>query len=100
MPCSGSIIFTEVTKLETQAPTEPTVIVTDLSEEERRKMEEERRRMAKEREEMRGEIEKMEKEMERFADERKGWEEERLILQGDLNSANKVSLSSYSQDSL
>lgn len=71
---------------------QPTVVVTDLSEEERRRMEEERKRMAEEREKMREEREEWEKERDNLVEERKKFQEDRIILQGDLNNANKVNI--------
>ena len=69
---------------------EPTVVVTDLSEEERKRMMEERNRIGLEREKIREDRKKMEEDIEAFNEERKKFQEERVMLQGEVTNLTKV----------
>jgi uncharacterized protein (DUF3084 family) len=68
-----------------------TVIVKDMSEDERKRIEDERRIMEEQRGNMKREREAFEAERDAFAEERKKAQEDRIILQSDLNNANKES---------
>ena len=69
---------------------QPTVIIKDMSEEERERMDQERQAMEAEREAMKAEREEFDKERDKLLEERKRFQEERVMLQGDLNTAHKV----------
>ncbi len=92
---SGMVVAAGVVETQGAAPSgdlEPTVVVTDLSEEDRLRMDEERDKMGSERDNMREDRRKMEDEREAFSDERKKFLEEKVMLQGEITNINTVNL--------
>ena len=66
------------------------MVVADLSEEDRARMEEERATMSTERDDIMADRQAMEKDREEFINQRRKHQEDQVLLQGDLNTANKV----------
>ena len=68
------------------------VVVTDLSDEERRRMEEERRQIQEERDQIARERAEMEREMDKYGEERRAFDAQKLELQQQLADAEKVKI--------